>query len=173
MEKTKLRPLATEDWPDSLESIRFDLKSPLNIHNIMAHHPDLMKAWMPFRNHVVEGSSLSPRQRELVILRTAHNCAAEYEWRHHVEWGMQAGLDELDLERVRQGPSSPGWPADESAMLSAVDDCHRHLCIGEKNLQELERYFSSQQHLDLMITVGMYMTLALIIKTYDVPMEDC
>ena len=172
METIKLGPLASENWPEALEGIRSDLKQPLNIHNMMAHHPGLMKAWMPFRNHVVKESSLSPRQRELIILRTAHNCEAEYEWRHHVERGMQAGLDEDEIERVRLGPGAVGWQVAESVMLSAVDDCYHNFCITKKNLRDLERHLNARQLLDLAITVGMYMTLALIIKTYDVPMED-
>lgn len=172
MKKTKLQPLAPENWPEALENIRYQLNISLNIHNIMAHHPDLMNAWMPIRNHVVKGSSLSPRQRELIILRTAHNCQADYEWKHHVERGLQAGLDEAEIQRVRQGPGAIGWHADESILLSAADDCHSDFCISPKNLQEMHRLFSAQQQLDLAVTVGMYMTLALIIKTHDVPMED-
>lgn len=172
MNRTKLEPLVPENWPEALENIRYRLKSPLNIHNIMAHHPDLMRAWMPFRDHVVCGGSLSPRQRELIILRTAHNCEADYEWRHHVERGLQAGLDEAEIQRVRQGPGATGWQADESVLLSAADDCHRDFCISRENLQEMERLFSARQQLDVTATVGMYMTLALIIKTHDIPLED-
>ena len=168
----KLHPLQPENWPETLKNAHFYLNPPLNIHNVMAHHPHLMKAWMPFRNHVVSDSSLSPRQRELVILRTAHNCQTDYEWKHHVERGLQAGLDENEIERVKQGPDANGWQADESALLSAADDCHHDFCISEKTLKEIERHFSAQQQLDITVTVGMYMTLALIIKTWDVPMEE-
>jgi alkylhydroperoxidase family enzyme len=109
MERVKLRPLAPKNWPGALKNTRSYLKSPLNIHNIIAHHPGLMNAWMPFRNQVVADSCLSPRQRELIILRTAHNCQADYEWKHHVERGLQAGLDETEIERVKQGPGAVGW----------------------------------------------------------------
>jgi alkylhydroperoxidase family enzyme len=127
---------------------------------------------MPFRNHVVGNSTLSARQRELIILRTAHNCEADYEWRHHVERGLAAGLSKDEIDCVRQGPDAGGWQADESALLSAVDDCHRDFRISDKNLQDVERHFSVQQQLDITVTVGMYMTLALIIKTWDVAMEE-
>ena len=168
----KLHPLEPGNWPEALKSIRSYLNTPLNIHNVMAHHPDLMNAWMPFRNHVVSGSSLSPRQRELIILRTAHNCQTDYEWKHHVERGLLAGLDLNEIERVKQGPEAIAWQADESALLSAADDCHHNFCISEKTLKKIDRHFSAQQQLDITVTVGMYMTLALIIKTWDVPMEE-
>ena len=167
-----MQPLEPGDWPDELEEIRSFLGNPLNIHNMMAHHPALMNAWMPFRNHVVADSTLSARQRELLILRTAHNCQADYEWQHHVQRGLLAGLDEVEIDRVTKTAGATGWQADEAALLAAADDCHRDLCIAEKTLTEVRQHFNAQQQLDILLTVGMYMTLALIIKTYDVPMEN-
>jgi 4-carboxymuconolactone decarboxylase len=167
-----MKPLKPDNWSDVLDAIRSFLGVPLNIHNMMAHHPDLLKVWMPFRNHVVGNSTLSARQRELLILRIAHNCQADYEWQHHVERGLTAGLHMIEIDRVKQGPDAIGWQADESALLFAVDDCHRSFCISDKNLQEIKRHFSVQQQLDITVTVGMYMTLALIIKTWGVPLEE-
>ena len=163
---------ALHEWPDELEEIRNFLGKPLNIQSIMALHPALMTAWMPFRNHVVANSTLTARQRELIILRTAHNSGADYEWQHHVERGQLAGLSVAEINRVRQGAGASGWQLDEAALLVAADDCHRDLCIAENNLGEVQRHFNTQQQLDIIVTVGMYMTLAVIIKTYAVPMEN-
>jgi len=167
-----MKPLSFNEWPDELEEIRKFLGRPLNIHSIMAHHPALMTAWMPFRNHVVANSSLSARQRELIILRTAHNCQADYEWQHHVERGQLAGLSLEEINRVRQGADAAGWQADESALLAAADDCHREFNIAENTLEKIRSHFSAQQQLDIIVTVGLYMILAVIIKTYAVPMEE-
>lgn len=166
-----MRPLNPEAWPDDLDEIKSFLGTPLNVHNMMANHPELMKAWMPFRNHVVRNSTLTARQRELIILRTAHNCQADYEWQHHVERGLAAGLTRAEIDRVKAGADSPGWQTDEALLLQAADDCHAHFRISSRSLQSMEQHFNIRQQLDITVTVGMYMTLALIIKTYDVPME--
>ncbi|MCP4048756.1 MAG: carboxymuconolactone decarboxylase family protein [Gammaproteobacteria bacterium] len=167
-----MKPLAPIHWPQELSDIRAFLGNPLNIHNVMAHHPELMKAWSPFRNHVVANSSLTPRHRELLILRTALNTEADYEWRHHVERGLKAGLDKSDFERVKQGPAALGWKPEEAALIAAADDCHRDDHLSTKTLALITQSFSTQQQLDIVVTVGMYITLALIIKTWEVPMED-
>lgn len=166
-----MKPIEPDNWPEELQEIRNFLGKPLNIQSMMAHHPALMKAWMPFRNHVVSNSSLSARQRELVILRTAHNCQADYEWQHHVERGLKAGLGPDEINRVKKGARADGWQPDEAALLAAADNCYGDLCISEKNLVALTQYFNKQQQLDITVTVGMYITLAMIIKTYAVPME--
>jgi len=167
-----MQPLQSDDWPDELAEIRSFLGNPLNIQNMMAHHPALLKAWMPLRNHVVGSSTLSAKQRELLILRTAHNCQAGYEWRHHVKRGLMAGLSQAEIDRVRKGAGATGWRADEAVLLTAADHCHGNLCIEGQTLEKLHRHFSAQQQLDILVTVGMYMTLAMIIKTWDVPMEN-
>jgi alkylhydroperoxidase family enzyme len=167
-----MKPLNPDNWPYELKEIRSFLGSPLNIQSVMAHHPALLKAWMPFRNHVVANSTLSPRHRELLILRIAHHCQSDYEWQHHVERGLQAGLSQVEIERVKKGSTAEGWTADETALLAAADQCFSDLSIKEETLQQLNQYFSTQQQLDITVTVGMYLTLATIIKTWDVPMED-
>lgn len=167
-----MNPLKPDDWPDELEEIRAFLGHPLNVQNIMAHHPALMQAWMPFRNHVVADSTLLPRHRELLILRVAHLCESDYEWQHHTQRGLAAGLDQIEIDRVREGAGAAGWQTNEAALLAAADDCHGNSCITEKTLEQVCRHFSAQQQLDIVVTVGMYLTLNLIIKTFDVPLED-
>jgi 4-carboxymuconolactone decarboxylase len=167
----RLAPLPPSQWPEELDSIRQSLGVPLNIHNIMAHHAGLTRAWMPFRNHIVADSSLEARHRELLILRTAVNCDAAYEWAHHVVRGHEAGLSDDEIQRVKKGPDSPDWRRAERVLLQAADECFRDSEISELCLGELGNHFDECQQLDIITTVGMYMTLATIIKTYNVPME--
>lgn len=167
-----MKPLKPDNWPDELDDIQSFLGTPLHIHSMMAHHPALLEAWMPLRNHVVAKCSLSARQRELLILRTAHNCDSDYEWQHHTERGLLAGLEQTEIDRVRLGADAAGWQRDEAFLLAAADDCHGNSCISEAILVELEHYFSPQQQLDIVVTVGMYMILATIIKTWNVPIEE-
>ncbi len=167
-----MQPLKPDNWPDELDEIRSFLGNPLNIHSMMANHPELLQAWMPLRNHIVSNSTLSARQRELIILRTAHNCQADYEWQHHVERGQLAGLEVVEIERVKDGAGASGWREDEAALLAAADDCHRDSCISATTLEKVQQCFSEQQQLDIVVTVGVYMTLASIIRTWDVPLED-
>lgn len=171
-ENKHLTPLPPSQWPPELDTIRQSLGVPLNIHNIMAHHAGLTRAWMPFRNHIVADSSLEPRHRELLILRTAVNCDVAYEWEHHVVRGRDAGLSDDEILRVRNDPDSPDWQPAERLLLQAADECYCDSEIGELCLEGLGGHFNECQQLDIITTVGMYMTLATIIKTYKVPMED-
>jgi len=167
----RLDPLRPGQWPPELDEILQSLGNPLNIHGIMAHHTALTLAWMPFRNHIVANSSLEPRHRELLILRTAVNCNATYEWEHHVVRGREAGLSHDEIQRVKDGPGAAQWSSADRLLLLAADECHRESVISDTTLHDLCLVFNERQQLDIIATVGMYMTLAVIIRTYKVPLE--
>jgi 4-carboxymuconolactone decarboxylase len=167
-----LKPLPPDDWDPSLDAIRADLGTPLNIHNVFARHPDLLRAWMPFRNHVVRTSSLTGRQRELLILRNAHNTGARYEWDHHVVRGRAAGLTDDEIARVKSGPAAADWTDEEALLLTAADAMRAGQRFSPETWQALCQRFDDRQILDIIVTVGMYMLLSTVVNTGQVPMED-
>ena len=57
-------------------------------------------------------------------------------------------------------------------MLQAVDDIHDSTRIAPATLDRLFANFEMSQVLDLISTVGMYITLAVVLETFDVPHED-
>jgi alkylhydroperoxidase family enzyme len=167
----KLKPLMPKDWDSSLDAVKTDLGDPLNIHNVFAQHPDLLCAWMPFRNHVVRTSTLTGRQRELLILRNAHNTKARYEWDHHVVRGRDAGLTDTEIARVRQGPEAPDWTEEEALLLRTADDMSAGQRLSDATWHDLCAAFDDRQILDVIVTVGMYMLLSTVVNTGQVPME--
>ena len=94
----KVLPLDAEQWPPELDFIIEDMSGvPINVHKLLANHPELLKAWWNFRNYSVKGGKLGQRKGELVILRVAIHMQAWYEWGSHVERSLACGLslDEL------------------------------------------------------------------------------
>ena len=81
-----------------LQSLRFDPEAEdLNLFATLAHHPRLLKRWSQFGGLLLAGGTLTPREREVLILRTAANCGADYEWGHHLPIGEAAGLTKNEM----------------------------------------------------------------------------
>jgi 4-carboxymuconolactone decarboxylase len=57
--------------------------SEANIFTTLVRAEGLTRRWLPFGGRLLNGK-LPARDRELLILRTAWNCRAEYEWAQHV-----------------------------------------------------------------------------------------
>ena len=120
----------------------------------------------------MHGTSLSSRQYELVLLRVATLTGAAYEWEHHVVTAKDAGLDEEEIERVRDGGDAPGWSRDDSALLRAVDECIADRRIGTSTLEVLDEGCSPEQVLDIVATVTMYHAMAIVTRTFAIPIDE-
>ena len=112
------------------------------------------------------------RQYELVVLRVATLTDAAYEWEHHVVTAMEAGLDEEEIDRVRGGGDATGWSHEEAALLRAVDECIADRCIRESTLDALGESFPPEQILDIIATVTMYHAMAIVTRTFEIPIDE-
>lgn len=170
-EKNAAPPLEPDAWPESIAFLRGGFAAQLNVYKVMAHHPALLAAWASLRQHVVIDSSLTKRQSEIVILRVGHRWQSTYEWGQHVVRGRQAGLTDTDIDRVRRPPSE--WPAGtgETLLMQAVDALLDDGRLPAALTTRLEPHIGLTGVFDVMATVGMYTTLAFIVKTFATPLE--
>src|SRR5579872_783436 len=121
----RLTPLEEPEWSAEQREIIAPMHRDGRIFNIfktLIRHPKLLKRWLPFANHILGKSTLSPREREILILRVGWKCEAPYEWAQHVVIGKRAGLQDLEIERIKEGAGAPGWTTSEAALLNAADE---------------------------------------------------
>ena len=104
-----------ERTKEVLRSTRFDPDGPdLNIFTTFARHPRLLRRWSQFGGVLLTGT-LDPRDREILVLRTAWNCQAEYEWGQHAFIGAQVGLTEAEVEACSLPMAEGGWSEHDQA----------------------------------------------------------
>ncbi len=168
-----MTPLPPDQWDPALQHVIDDMNGrPLNIHCLLANHPELLKAWWNYRMYLVRGGDLSQRDCELVILRISVLTRKWYEWSAHVVRGLAAGMSLEEIERVAAGPAASGWGKKDSILLSAVDSLFNIRRIDSATLTSLKTYFSGQQIMDLISIHGMYVTIACMIGTWEIQIED-
>jgi alkylhydroperoxidase family enzyme len=143
----------------------------LNALGTLALHPELTRAFNTFNGHVLFGTTLSPRQRELVVLRVASLRHSEYEWAQHVVLAGDAGLSPDDITRVADGPDAPGWSPLDRAMVRAVDELLGDAKITDATWATLVEALDEQQAMDLVFTVGAYDLLAMAFRSFGVALD--
>jgi alkylhydroperoxidase family enzyme len=82
-----------------------------NVFKTAAHHPDAAGSFDAFAfGHInSDANTLSPRHRELLILRIGWLCRSEYEWAAHSDVARSIGFSEEDLVRITEGPDASEW----------------------------------------------------------------
>jgi len=175
LDEPRLKPLAEDQLTDEtrriLERGRMGGRI-LNIFRTLAVHPKLLERWMVFGTHILNKSSLPPREREMVILRTGWLCGSEYEFGQHVLIGRQSGLTDEDIHRIKSGPDAAGWTELETNLLRAADELHSEYFISDATWRTLAKHLNQQQLLDLIFTVGQYTMVAMALNTLGVQLDE-
>jgi AhpD family alkylhydroperoxidase len=138
---------------------------PPNLFTTLARRRGLFRGWLMFAGRLMPGGTLPRADTELVILRVAHNCACEYEWRHHERLARDAGLTQAEVERATQARSTEGWSERQRALLWAADDMHERRQLSDEVWAELTRHFSETELIELSLLIGHYEMLAMTINS--------
>ena len=149
-----------------------DRPKALNALGTLARHPALTAAFNTFNGYILFASTLTPRQRELLVLRVATVRGSAYEWEQHRVLAGDVGLDPVEVERIAAGPDASGWSPFESAMLRAVDELIGDGEIADPTWQLLAAEFDDQQLMDLVFTVGAYEILALAFRSFRIELDE-
>ena len=185
---TRIEPLPPSEWPPEMEEALAALRPAvirnpmpardpnrpkgLNVLGTLAHHPEATRAFHTLTGHVLFGSTLSPRQRELLVLRVAAVRGCDYEWAQHVVLARDAGLTDDEVEQVAAGGGAGGWSPLEGALLAAVDELLADARIGDATWAALAVELGEQELMDLMLTVGTYDLLAMVLRSAGTQLDD-
>ena len=174
LSRPRVPPLAPAEWNDEQRELltRGNPSRVLNVFATLVRHQDLYRRWMPFANHVLFKSTLSPREREMAILRIGWLCRSGYEFHQHTRIGREAGLSDAEIERLKSAADAPGWSEAESALLHAVDDLHADQFIGDATWQRLVEHYDTHQVLDLVFAVGQYTLVSMALNSFGVQIEE-
>jgi alkylhydroperoxidase family enzyme len=184
----RIPPVPPGEWPPQMREVLAALRpadiryeppprrpgrpTGLNILGTFAHHTSLARSYHVFNGHVLFATTLSERQRELLVLRVAAVRRAEYEWRQHAVLARDVGIDDDELLAVAQGPDAAGWGPLEAAMLRAVDELVAGATISEPTWSTLAESLTTEQLMDMVFTVGAYDLLAMVFGAFAIELDD-
>ncbi len=144
---------------------------PLNLFTTLGRHRKLFRGWLWFAGRLMPRGTLPRADTELVILRVAHNCECEYEWRHHERIAQTSGLSADEVARVRAGAPAPGWTSRQRALLRGVDELHEQRVLSDEVWAELSGELSAPKLIEFCMLVGHYEMLAMTLRSLRVQPE--
>lgn len=172
----RIEPLPPERWDDRLrrvvESMPGGAERPMNIFTTLARHEDLFRTWIRFGGTLLQGGRLPARERELAILRTGHLCSSEYEWAQHVIIGRMAGLEDDEIEAVREDLGAREWSDGDRLVLEATDELHATSTLSDATWARLAERYDEHQLIELPMLVGHYHMVAFALNALRVQVEE-
>ncbi|MET7769344.1 carboxymuconolactone decarboxylase family protein [Nocardia sp. NPDC005366] len=173
----RLTPLPEDEWDENVISAlsrmlpeeRRNPEAAGNVLTTLVRHPALTKAFLTFNIHLLFKSTLTPRLRELAILRVAHRRNCAYEWDHHARMAIDAGLTENEVEAARGNAQLTD--DFDLAVLRAVDELDEKSNLSDETWAALSEHLDERQRMDFVFTVGAYSMLAVAINTFGIEVD--
>lgn len=165
----RIEPLDTNQITDEQKQMVLELWKAIGIppkdelpefFATMLRHPQLMIAHTAYATQLLK-SELTPRHRQLAIIRMGWLCQAPYEWSQHLKNGKNnAGLTTEDAENVIIGPSAEGWVDEDRLIMQAVQELYENAMIADKTWADLAKFLNEKQLLELPLLIGFYQSVA-------------
>jgi 4-carboxymuconolactone decarboxylase len=154
---------------------------PLVLFRTLCRNLPLASAMLPLGSfQLSKRSTLTVRQRELVVLRTCARLGAEYEWGvHAVAYAAAAGLDEATINSTVHR-ASDAFSADDAVIVRFVDaliDMSNDIRGGgavntEAAFDDAHRLLGDERLLELTVLCGWYHSIAFVCRVAEVPDES-
>jgi len=126
----------------------------LNAVATYLHHPALGQALLTHERYVSTASTLPPRHRLLLALRTSWLARSDYLWAHRAAAAHRAGFTDEEVIRVARGGDAAGWDPFEADLLRVADELHVDSFISDATWRALSARYDTNQMVDTIDTVG-------------------
>jgi alkylhydroperoxidase family enzyme len=135
---------------------------------VLARHPGMYRSFVPFIEQLIARTTLPPRDREVLVLRTLGLCDETYELHHHTMIAAHAGMGEAEIAALARGAAQQ--PFDEVLLGAAEELCAGH-DLSDATWAALRGHYSEAQAMEVVFLVGCYLTMAMLTKTFRMPLE--
>ena len=96
---------------------------------------------------------------------------SDTDWAQHVRIGLDCGLTEAEVERIKEGPDTSEWSEWDQALLQATDELTLDAFISDATWSRLDP-LTEKQRMDLVMTVAQYTQVSMMLNTFGVQLDD-
>jgi len=145
--------------------------APLNIFQMMAHAPGLLRPVVDLGGAFLFPGKLDPVTRECAILRVGYLSGASYETAQHEKIGLDLGMTEDLFTALREGPGANGLSDEQRLTLAYVDDLVANVKAGDDTFKPALKHFGTEKLQELTLVTGYYMMVCRFLETFEVDIE--
>src|SRR6478735_328881 len=122
----------------------------------LANHPKVLEGVMAMAGALRNETKFERRYRELGIVMVGLITKSDYEFDHHWNSALQAGVKHAQLENLAQFETSPYFNDQERAVLRYAKEATETGVVNDSTWSKLCSYFDTQQAMEVVLTVAWY-----------------
>ncbi len=143
-----------------------------NIHRMLGHSGPVGDAFVRLAVTLRYECDLDPILRELAILRTGMLSGATYEVRAHKKIALRFGMTQEQLDKLEAGDMEGGGFTElQRNVVAFTDDLVKNVRASDSTFKPLAAVLGERAMVELVITIGYYMSVCRFLETFDVDVD--
>ena len=172
--EARVPPLSEAEWTDEQRALVEKYApdgNPGNALRTLIRVPPLADRVFPVVNYLANDSTLSPRHRAMLILRTAWLTQNATLWATHASRAGEAGLTDEEVWRVAEGPND-GWSEFEGVLVGLADQLFRNSSVTDQTWVALSEQYDLYHMMDAVVTVNETTAHAILFNSLGIQPDD-
>jgi alkylhydroperoxidase family enzyme len=138
-----------------------------NVCRTLLHSPSAAAGFYGVLNALLFDNKVAARTRELIILRIGWRTGSEYVFCNHVRFSRELGIPDAWAYVIH----SDATPTVRPILLHLADELHEHAEVTGSTWAVLEKAFSSEELVELLLIDGFWRMAAGFVKSAKIPLE--
>jgi alkylhydroperoxidase family enzyme len=160
-ESTRLPRRSAADTTGKNHDILVNLESSgedLTILRLLANSPTLLRPMVMMANALMQRATLSPLDREVLVLHLAVRLENSYEWDEHVSLSVAAGVtdEQRDALLAREPIEPPLFTGAQKLAVALADEIIDTGALSDATWERAATVWGDAAALDLLLSVGFW-----------------
>ena len=142
-----------------------------NIFRTMAHTPGLLRRFLALGGDLRNKTKIDPQLRELAILTVGRLAKADYEFTHHWNLALRAGVPREKLEQLDRYENTPVFTPQDRAVIKYAEEATSDIRVSDKTFDALRSFLDDQRIVELVLEVAFYNMVVRFLEPLGVELE--
>jgi alkylhydroperoxidase family enzyme len=147
-------------------------RGPLHIFLALANIPNLLDPLLSFTKEMKQGAAVDARLRELAIMTVGLLTGAKYEFSHHWNSALAAGVRREQLENLADFEHSGVFDDREKAVIRYAQAATLQIEVPDPIWADLRAHFDVREAMDIVMAVAWYNAVVRMILPLQIEIED-
>ena len=144
----------------------------MNFYRVVANSPGVARNAIKLGNSLIGKTVLSPKLRELTIMRIARLRDCEYESAQHTPVALQCGVSQAQLDAIGSWKESDEFSEEERAVLQYIDEVEQNTRVTDETFQLLGKFLDERNIVELTLAIGWWGMLARLFVPLEVEVDE-